>query len=254
MSCKSCSSFNSNYTTTNLSFTNNLSNAITKINDIKKIDNYFFYENINHYTKSMTVHSTISAQQNQEFLSTMHTMIDDLDTISHNIDENTYLRLVNGLQRLYNIVNSSNQTSSPNYETINQTTIQSNNEVEITRILAQHYGRVYDSSGVLISNEPYPINNTINANAINNYDIDHNVDPNIINVDTNVIANAINNYDIDHNVDPNIINVDTNVIANENNENNEAHNQQAAYISYVALYNNAFDYWNQPQHRFRRTN
>ena len=106
-----------------------------------------------------------NAEQSQEFLSTMRTMIDDLDTISHNIDDNTYLRLVNGLQRLYNIVNSSNQTSSPNYETINQTTIQSNNEVEITRILAQHYGRVYDTSGVLISNEPYPINDTINANA-----------------------------------------------------------------------------------------
>jgi hypothetical protein len=185
---------------------------------LKKIDNYFFYENINHYTKSMTGHSTINAQQNQEFLSTMHTMIDDLDTISPNIDEHTYLRLVNGLQRLYNIVNSSNQTSSPNYETINQTTIQTNNEVEITRILAQHYGRVYDSSGVLISNEPYPINNDSNANALNNYD------------------------------------VDPNVIANENNVNNDATNQQAIYTSYVALYSNAFDYWNQPQHRFRRTN
>jgi len=191
---------------------------------IKKIDNYFFYENINIYTKSMTGHS-INAQQSQEFLSTMHTMIDDLDTISPNIDEHTYLRLVNGLQRLYNIHNTGTQTSSPNYETINQTTIQSNNEVEITRMLARHYGRVYDSSGVLISNEPYPIN----------------TDSNVIN------ANALNNYD----VDPNVI---ANVITNENNVNNDATNQQAIYTSYVALYSNAFDYWNQPQHRFRRTN
>ena len=53
----------------------------------------------------MTGHS-ISTEQSQEFLSTMHTMIDDLDTISPNIDEHTYLRLVNGLQRLYNIHNS----------------------------------------------------------------------------------------------------------------------------------------------------
>jgi hypothetical protein len=59
----------------------------------------------------MTGHS-INAPQNQEFLSTMHTMIDDLDTISSNIDEVTYLRLANGLQRLYNIHNSTIQTSS----------------------------------------------------------------------------------------------------------------------------------------------
>jgi hypothetical protein len=166
----------------------------------------------------MTGHS-ISAQQSQEFLSTMHTMIDDLDTISSNIDEVIYLRLVNGLQRLYNIHNTGTQTSSPNYETINQTTIQTNNEVEITRILAQHYGRVYDSSGVLISNEPYPIND----------------DSNVVN------ANALNNYD-----------VDPNVIANENNVNNEATNRETARISYVALYSNAFDYWNQA--RFQHTN
>jgi hemoglobin-like flavoprotein len=175
----------------------------------------------------MTGHS-ISAQQSQEFLSTMHTMIDDLDTISSHIDEHTYLRLVNGLQHLYNIVNSSNQTSSPNYETINQAILQPNNEVQINRMLAEHYGRVYDSSGVLISNEPYPINDTtnvINANALNNYD-----------VDPNVIANVITNEN------------------NVNNVNNDVTNQQAIYTSYVALYSNAFDYWNQPQHRFRRTN
>jgi len=59
----------------------------------------------------MTGHS-INAQQNNEFLSTMHTMIDDLDTISSAIDEHTYLRLANGLQRLYNIHNSTIQTSS----------------------------------------------------------------------------------------------------------------------------------------------
>ena len=41
---------------------------------------------------------------------------------------------------------------------------------------------------------------------------------------------------------------------NNNNENNDTTNQQAIYTSYVALYSNAFDYWNQPQHRFRRTN
>jgi hypothetical protein len=53
----------------------------------------------------MTGH-TPNSDTNQEFLSTMHTMIDDLDTISSAIDEHTYLRLANGLQRLYNIHNS----------------------------------------------------------------------------------------------------------------------------------------------------
>jgi hypothetical protein len=205
-------------------------------NALKKIDNYFFNENINIYTKSMTGH-TINTQQSQEFLSTMHTMIDDLDTISPHIDEVIYVRLVNGLQRLYNIHNSSNQTSSPNYETLNQTNIQTNTEVEITRMLARHYGRVYDSSGVLISNEPYPINNTINV---------INSDANVINSDANVI-----------NSDANVMTRNDDIINNNNNnnnENNDTTNQQAIYTSYVALYSDAFDYWNQPQHRFRRTN
>jgi len=177
----------------------------------------------------MTGHS-INAPQSQEFLSTMHTMIDDLDTISSHIDEHTYLRLVNGLQRLYNIHNTGTQTASPNYETINQAILQPNNEVQINRMLARHYGRVYDSSGILISNEPYPINddsNVINANALNNYD----VDPNVINAN------------------PNIISVDANAIINENNE---AHNRETARLSYAALYSNAFDYWNQV--RFQRAN
>jgi len=196
----------------------------------------FFYENSNHYINTMTGH-TPNTEQSQEFLSTMHTMIDDLDTISSAIDENTYIRLVNGLQRLYTIHNSSIQSPNSVRETLNQRNqnrlrenFQDNNEVQITRMLAEHYGRVYDSSGVLINNEPYPINNdinAINANALNNYD----VEPNVINAN------------------PNVINANTN-----NNENNDATNQQAIYTSYVALYSNAFDYWNQPQHRFQRTN
>jgi hypothetical protein len=208
---------------------------------LKKIEN-FFYENfnqINHYIKSMTGH-TPSTEQSQEFLSTMHTMIDDLDTISHNIDEHTYLRLVNGLQRLYNIHNTGTQTSTNVRETVRRNrhiyreNVETNNEVQITQILARHYGRVYDSSGVLISNEPYPINDDTNANALNNYD----VEPNVINTDSNII-----------NANPNIISVDANAIINENNE---AHNRETARISYAALYSNAFDYWNQA--RFQRAN
>lgn len=188
----------------------------------------------------MTGHS-INAQQSQEFLSIMHTMIDDLDTISPNIDEHTYLRLVNGLQRLYNIHNTGTQTSTNVRETINHNrhnyreNVQDNNEVQINQVLARHYGRVYDISGILISNEPYPINDDINANALNNYDDT----PNVINANTNVIT-----------ADANPI---TNANANANtNENNEAHNRETARISYAALYGNAFDYWNQP--RFQRAN
>jgi hypothetical protein len=180
----------------------------------------------------MTGHS-INTEQNQEFLSTMHTMIDDLDTISSAIDEHTYLRLANGLQRLYNIHNSSIQSPNNVRETLNQRNqnrlrenFQDNNEVEITRILAQHYGRVYDSSGVLISNEPYPINDTINV--INN------------------AANTINN-------DANTINSAVNSNSNSNNNNNDSLNQalfrENARISYTALYTNAYDYWNQARYR-----
>jgi len=103
----------------------------------------------------MTGH-TPNSDTNQEFLSTMHTMIDDLDTISSNINEHTYLRLANGLQRLYNIHNSTIQTSSTNNrETLAQRqreryreNFQTNNEVQMTRILARHYGRIYDISGI----------------------------------------------------------------------------------------------------------
>ena len=188
---------------------------------LKKIDNYFFYENSNHYINAMTGHS-INTEQSQEFLSTMHTMIDDLDTISSNIDEHTYLRLVNGLQRLYNIHNSSIQSPNSVRETMNQRNqnrlrenFQDNNEVQITRILAEHYGRVYDSSGVLISNEPYPINNDANTNT---------------NASTNpIITNVLNNNDNYDNW----------------NENNPAQNRDSASarISYTSLYSNTSNHW-----------
>jgi len=118
----------------------------------------------------MTGH-TPSIEQSQEFLSTMHTMIDDLDTISSNIDEVIYLRLVNGLQRLYNIHNTGTQTSSPNYETINRTNIQTNNEENniaqnINSALIRHYERVNDISGIPIN--AYPVNSD-NANNQNNH-------------------------------------------------------------------------------------
>jgi hypothetical protein len=140
-----------------------------------------------------------NAPQNQEFLSTMHTMIDDLDTISSNIDEVIYVRLVNGLQRLYNIHNSTIQASSTNNrETLAQRqreryreNFQTNNEVEMTRILAQHYGRVYDSSGVLINNDVTTINADaypVNADA---YPVNSIINPTIAN--TNDYINA--NYD-----------------------------------------------------------
>jgi hypothetical protein len=109
----------------------------------------------------MTGH-TPNAEQSQEFLSTMHTMIDDLDTISSNIDEHTYIRLVNGLQRLYNIHNSGSQVNTSN-----------NIAQNISSALIRHYERVNDISGIHIN--AYPVNtyvyhvNSDNANNQNNH-------------------------------------------------------------------------------------
>jgi hypothetical protein len=104
----------------------------------------------------MTGH-TINTQQNQEFLSTMHTMIDDLDTISSNIDEHTYIRLVNGLQRLYNIHNSGSQANRSNNRNTRiheqpQIFNEENNIAQnISSALIRHYERVNDISGIPIN-------------------------------------------------------------------------------------------------------
>ena len=119
----------------------------------------------------MTGH-TINTQQNQEFLSTMHTMIDDLDAISPNIDENTYLRLVNGLQRLYNIHNSGSQANTSNnrdtrFHEQPQIFNEENNIAQnISSALIRHYERVNDISGIHIN--AYPVNSD-NANNQNNH-------------------------------------------------------------------------------------
>jgi hypothetical protein len=120
----------------------------------------------------MTGHSTINAQQNQEFLSTMHTMIDDLDTISSAIDENTYIRLVNGLLRLYNIHNSGTQTNTSNnrntriYEQPQIFNEENNIAQNISSALIRHYERVNDISGIPIN--AYHVNSD-NANNQNNH-------------------------------------------------------------------------------------
>jgi hypothetical protein len=184
-------------------------------------------------------------EQSQDFLSTMHTMIDDLDTISSAIDEHTYLRLVNGLQRLYNIHNSSNQSPSSVREPMNQRNrfrlrenfqdrlrenLLDNNEVEITRILARHYGRVYDTSGVLINNDITTINSDANTNTNASTISDANV---MIRNDNVIIDNNNNN--------------------NNNNNDYDSLNQalfrENARIGYATLYSNAFDYWNQARYQ-----
>jgi hypothetical protein len=200
---------------------------------IKKLIIIFFYKNNNHYINAMTGH-TPNTEQSQEFLSTMHTMIDDLDAISSAIDENIYIRLVNGLQRLYNIHNSSNQSPSSVREPMNQRNqnrlrenLLDNNEVEITRILARHYGRVYDTSGVLINNDITTINSDANTNA-------------------NTISDA------------NVMIRNDNVIIDNNNNNNNNNDydslnqalfRENARIGYATLYSNAFDYWNQARYQ-----
>ena len=130
----------------------------------------------------MTGHS-INAPQNQEFLSTMHTIIDDLDTISSAIDEHTYLRLANGLQRLYNIHNSASQTNTSN-----------NIAQNITSALVRHYERINDISGVSV----YPVNSDVYP--VNSDNINTDVYPvNSDNINTaiyivNSNANNQNNY------------------------------------------------------------
>jgi hypothetical protein len=117
----------------------------------------------------MTGHS-ISAPQDQEFLSTMHTMIDDLDAISTNIDDNTYLRLVNGLQRLYNIHNTGTQTNTSNnrntriYEQRQIINEENNIAQNISSALIRHYERVNDISGIPIypvNSDAYPVNTDV---------------------------------------------------------------------------------------------
>jgi hypothetical protein len=160
----------------------------------------------------MTGHTPNSAT-NQGFLSTMHSMIDDLDTISSNIDENTYLRLVNGLQRLYNIHNSSNQTSSTNYETLNQ---RHHERYRLASLAIHHdYEGIHDISGNPMRTNPNPIISNANSNS--------NSSPNSI---ISSVFNNNNNYD-------------------SWNENNPVRIQENARISYTALYTNASDYWNQ---------
>ena len=130
----------------------------------------------------MTGH-TPNSDTNQEFLSTMHTMIDDLDTISSAIDEHTYLRLANGLQRLYNIHNSASQTNTSN-----------NIAQNITSALVRHYERINDISGVSV----YPVNTDVYP--VNSDNINTDVYPvNSDNINTaiyivNSNANNQNNY------------------------------------------------------------
>ena len=168
-----------------------------------------------------------NSNTNQEFLSTMHTMIDDLDTISSNIDENTYLRLVNGLQRLYNIHNSSNQTSSTNYETMNQRQQQ---RYRLDSLAIHHdYEGINDISGNPITSIANIRTANTNTNPITSIAIP------ITSIAIPIISNVLNNNN-NNNYD-------------SWNENNPTRIQENARISYTALYTNANDYWNQARFR-----
>jgi hypothetical protein len=152
-----------------------------------------------------------NAPQNQEFLSTMHTMIDDLDTISSNIDEVTYLRLVNGLQRLYNIHNSELQASTSVREIwINEQRHIGHQENNLSQNFIRHYERVNDISGVPINADAYPVtsNSIINSTIAN----------------TNDYTNA--NYDYWN---------ENNPAQNRNNANASASANANARISYTSL-------------------
>ena len=183
----------------------------------------------------MTDHS-INAGENQEFLSTMHTIIDDLDTISSNIDENTYLRLVNGLQRLYNIHNSGAQSTTTAQATTTTTTNTNSNNSNnreswdqmqpetlrmnsvaqnITGALVRHYERVND-----ISNNPIISNLHVNSDVYPLISNDH------VNVDAYPVTNNNNNENIQSRI--------------------QSLNEESNRIGYstrtrLALYNNVFN-------------
>jgi hypothetical protein len=100
-------------------------------------------------------------------------MINDLDAISPNIDENTYLRLVNGLMRLYNIHNSGSQANTSNnrdtriHEQPQIFNEENNIAQNISSALIRHYERVNDISGIPIN--AYPVNrNNVNSDIANN--------------------------------------------------------------------------------------
>jgi hypothetical protein len=143
-----------------------------------------------------------NAPQNQEFLTTMHTMIDDLDTISSNIDEHTYLRLANGLQRLYNIHNSELQASTSVREIwINEQHQIAHQDNNLSQNIIRHYELVNDISGVPINADAYPVtsNSIINSTIANvndyinaNYDSwnENNPAQNRNNANANASANA----------------------------------------------------------------
>jgi hypothetical protein len=97
-------------------------------------------------------------------------MIDDLDTISSLIDEHTYLRLVNGLQSLYNIHNSGSQANTSNnrntwiYEQRQIFNEENNLSQNISSALIRHYERVNDISGIPIypvNSDAYPVNTDV---------------------------------------------------------------------------------------------
>ena len=153
-----------------------------------------------------------NAPQNQEFLSTMHTMIDDLDTISSHIDEVTYLRLVNGLQRLYNIHNSELQASTSVREIwINEQRHIGHQENNLSQNIIRHYELVNDISGVPINADAYPVN----SNSIINSTI----------ANTNDYSNA--NYDYWNENNP-----------RQNRNNANANANASTRISYTSLTSN----------------
>ena len=217
-----------------------------------------------------------NAEQSQEFLSTMHTMIDDLDTISSAIDEYTYIRLVNGLQRLYNIHNSSNQSPSSVRENwyIRSSAIQRERYGTILAIQRERYGTILDRAQILESIRAHPLEtlaqpleietlvrhyqrvNDISGVPINDDVTTINSDVTTINSDVTTINSDVNVINSDANVinsDANVINSDDhNIIDNSNNNYhslNQAQIREDARISYAALYSNAYDYWNQARYR-----
>ena len=110
----------------------------------------------------MTGHNNSIQTQNPSFMTTLQATLDILDDVSGAMPENSYLRITNNLQELYNI-HTSNPTSNPPITTpINYTRNDYVSDISYASI------RNFDISNAVTVNAINNINNNINNNNINN--------------------------------------------------------------------------------------
>ena len=155
----------------------------------------------------------MSSSPDTTFLTILRTTMDEIDSITHLIQDDTYLRLVNNLQSLYNIHTTistiTNTTNTTNTITTNTTTNTTTNN--------------------------YTITNTINDDFTNNYTYDNiilaydSITNNITNDDDDTIGVAHDG--ITNNI--NITNFDTTLLVAEYMQENMTPEQRDLHIASV---------------------